>query len=89
MTPEIRRAQQALDDAIKALMELHGYTGPKEGVITDWIVVVAQEGYEDDGDVKSGYTSLYSGGSMATHKALGLLRCGLMYIELVNREDDD
>lgn len=93
MTPEQRAAESQLDEAIRASMEAHGFLGPDEGVVTDWLVVVAQEGFDDEGNVKSGYTTLYSRGSMANHKAIGLLHCGLTYIDLNNeralRDDDD
>lgn len=92
LTPEQRAANARLDEVIREAMDVHGFLGPDDGVVTDWIVVIAQEGFEDNGDVKSGYTTLYSRGSMANHKAVGLLHCGLRYIDLNDQaalRDDD
>lgn len=60
----------ALEDAIRA--DLDRFPGG-HGILTDWIVIAAQESVSFDGTANSGITILTPRDAFPMHRALGLL----------------
>lgn len=94
MTPDQKAASQALqkavEDHIKAIDDEIGRPD-NPMVVTDWITIVACEGYSDDG-LMSSYYILMPNGEIAEHKALGLLKYGSrMLVDggIVVRDDEE
>ena len=86
-TPEQRAADDALAAAVEQVMSANGYTG--RGLITtDFVVLVAQQGYADDGDGVSAMAWLLRDGEMPWHRIIGVVRAGLTRIEHVYNQED-
>ena len=71
---EAREAQKALDGAVEAFIEKSGWNHGL--VLTGWVLVASQAGFDEDGESTNGYPLVYSGGSLPDHTALGLLQVG-------------
>lgn len=92
MTSEAERAAyDALDQAIKTLLEAKGLINNDPPlVLTDWIVFSASTGYMDDGDPVTGYSYLLCNeGSMPVYRALGLAKVGTTQLLSTMVGDDD
>jgi hypothetical protein len=75
-------AQKQLQDAVERMVAFHREDDggdPDHGVLTDWIVVACSEGFDGDEQTAVYYT-LYPNGTLADHKALGLLEAGKVFI---------
>lgn len=70
MTPAQKAATEQLDQAIKTALEAHGLA---VGVLTDYVVVCAQQRFEDDGSASTGVYHITSGDGVPYYRLLGLL----------------
>lgn len=75
LTPEQRSAQRKLQEAIEE--QVAQYRDDDRGVVTDWVVVMATEGYSSEGNAQSAYYLAFANGEMAEHRAVGLLEWGV------------
>jgi hypothetical protein len=75
LTPEHRAANEALTTAIQQVLNAYGWS--KDLVLGDFVVIGAQTGYSDDGEVINNYFQLLRDGEMPHHHILGLLRGSL------------
>ena len=73
---EARRkaAQRKLDDAVEQFFRDMGWA--PETLLTSWILVGFQTGFDDGGNQTSGYAVVHMGGGQPDHVAIGLLECG-------------
>lgn len=76
LTPDQRAASEKLGEAIVNLVSLCG-DGLQVGVVTDWVVVAAQDKFADDGERITSYNTLFSNGSLPDHIARGLMHSAL------------
>jgi hypothetical protein len=83
-TPEQREADDALDAAIRRVIELgDDYSGE---LLTDWAVVYCcLHSTEDD---RHAYGACYPGGSLAGYRVLGLLDLAAHQIRTGSWDDD-
>ncbi|MDG4832427.1 hypothetical protein O7627_24410 [Solwaraspora sp. WMMD1047] len=70
-TPEQRAADDALTAAIQQTLDAYAGSGP--WLLTEYVVVTAQQGYDEDGDGITAVGQLYRDGDVPLHRALGLL----------------
>ena len=77
-TAEQVAADDALTEAVKAAMVAHGMDA---GLLTDYVVCVAAQHFDDDGDIRTLYGSLYQDDSMPHYRIIGLLRMATMQAE--------
>lgn len=77
-TAEQLAADDALTEAIRNAMAAHNM---EFGVLTDYVVCVAAQRFDDDGDIRTLYGSLYQDDSMPHYRILGLLRMATMQAE--------
>lgn len=95
LNAEQKVAQQALQDAIEAHVAAYRstpYDNADEldrGLLTDWIVVSCTEGYDEEGTGNNAYYLAFSNGSMADHRAMGLLEWAKHMLTKGHRTDDD
>ncbi len=89
-TPEQKAADNQLDAAIQACLEAYGYhrveSEPEDGgtypvATVNWIVLVEQSGFDQDGDSRTGVAHLYRDGYMPEISRIGLLRAALLRAE--------
>ena len=74
MTPEQSKANDELHAAVDNMMRVMGYnTGSM--VTTDWLVCVAQHGFDDDGDGLTGIAYLVKDHDLSWHRLIGLVEC--------------
>jgi hypothetical protein len=81
MTPEELKAEQALEEAIKNVLVVRGYT---DGLLMDWVVITAQHivpNEDPDGSGATGHLML-TPHTQPAYRCDGLLDYGKM---LVNR----
>lgn len=85
-TPEQKAANNALTDAINACVEAYGF---RDGTMvnTNYMVIVEQTGFDDDGDMSSGIVRLSKDGDMPWTSILGLLRCATLAAERAYSRD--
>lgn len=88
---EREAAQKKLDEAVADFVAFAGWN--KGMVTTGYVLVVSQQGFDQQGFEISGYPIVYSGGSMPDHSALGVLQVASDTIRGVGRwtrsGDDD
>jgi hypothetical protein len=71
-TPEQIEADDGLTDAItKVIKAYHG--AERAFVLSEYVVLVAQQGWEDDGDSVTAMTSVPRDGDVPIHRLLGLV----------------
>jgi hypothetical protein len=72
-------ADDELDSAVRAVVNQLRQTSDNEdtGVITEWAAVVHTSSFDDDGHPTSAYYLLFSGGTLADHRAVGLFDHGI------------
>lgn len=88
-SPELAAAYAQLDEAIRTIADARGYMVPGEQ-ITSWLLVGhTQRIDEADGDIRESYLTLYNGGQMSPHVALGLLAAGRALTTESLLDDDD
>lgn len=69
-TPEQKAADDALDAAIESALAAHDL---KTGVTSDYIVIVAQQHFDDDGNQRTNVARLVPGDGVPHYRLLGLL----------------
>jgi len=72
LTPEQKKASDWLGESIKDFMDQLGYNDGTM-VITDWVICVAQQGYDEAGEGKTGVSYLVKDEAMSWHRILGLV----------------
>jgi hypothetical protein len=87
LTPEQRQANDELNAAIAKLMDAMGFNNGTM-VVTDWLVCVAQHGYDQDGDSQTGISYLIRDGDLAWHRLLGLVEAVRLRLASVYADDD-
>jgi hypothetical protein len=85
-TPDEVKADQALEVAIQDVLVASGWADNR--LLTEYIVVGAQVGYDGDGDRVSSYFHLLSSGELPYHHIIGLLHTGLEHYTARKEEDD-
>lgn len=70
-TPEQRDADQALTEAIARCSVAH--FGESGRVLTEYVVVISRQGWDDDGDSVTSVETLHSDGDVPLHRCLGLV----------------
>lgn len=85
LTPEQKAAHEELDAAIRRLLETMGQRKdePDEPfpVLVDWLVICEGVTYDEDGDSRGWYNTLFRGGQVRRSVALGLLDIGAELLE--------
>lgn len=81
---EEQAAERVLRKAIEDHIEAHGWN--KDLLLTSYMVICAQTGYDDDGDLISAYPVMYMDGLQPDHTVLGLLETARRIID-DNREE--
>jgi hypothetical protein len=70
-TPEQVKADEQLTGAILACRTAYGF---EEGnLLTDYIVLTAEQGFDSDGDPRTWYCWLYRDGHIPYYRSIGLL----------------
>lgn len=72
-SPEKSAATERLDAAIKEALRAYAYD-ENTPLVVDWVVAVAQQGVDAEGDAISAYCHLFPEGEMPPHRAIGLLK---------------
>jgi hypothetical protein len=85
-TQEQCDADDALTEAITAAMAAYGFDA---GLLTDYVVSVAGQKFDDNGDMAVTYGNLYRDNSIPHYRILGLLRCATMQAERSFNQDPD
>jgi hypothetical protein len=89
-TPEQKAADDALDTAIHTCLDAYGCltveSDPEEGgtyplATVNWIVLVEQRGFDQDGDSRTTLAHVYRDGDMPEIARIGLLRAALLRAE--------
>jgi hypothetical protein len=70
MTPEVKAATQAVQDAMNAY--LTAIEVPADEVLGDWMLVATTVGFQDNGNPKNAYHMLFANGALQLHVAMGL-----------------
>ncbi len=70
-TAEQVAADELLTEAIHAVVKAY-YDGNQTYVLGEYIVIAAQQGWNDDGDGVSANTMIQRDGDVALHRCLGL-----------------
>lgn len=70
-SPELKEAYATLDAAVREVIRLEGW----EGLVTDWVVVAANQYFDDDGRSMTdvGHILPDGGNSIPHYRILGLL----------------
>lgn len=74
-TGEQRAADENLTEAIKQCMTAYGWD---DGLLTDYVVAVIQQKFDDEGGMRTVYGNLYSPNDMPHYRIIGLLDCALL-----------
>lgn len=71
--------QRAADDALTAAIEQvnRAYYGDSDRLLTDYVVIFAEQSWDDDGDSITAVGTNPRDGDMAIYKTIGLLDYGL------------
>lgn len=89
MTANMKAAYQRLETAIREITELEGF----EGIMTEWVVVLATQRFDGDGDGISQVGRLMpeGHGSVPYHRVMGLLDYALTLCraEIIDGQRDD
>jgi hypothetical protein len=75
-TAEQKTANEALTTAIKGVIQAYQYQQNMDGsipMLTDYVVVATQQGYDDDGDLTSSMIILLRDGAIPIANAIGLV----------------
>jgi hypothetical protein len=70
MTPQQKAAYEQLDEAIKTALQTFGMA---TGILTDYVIVCAQQNFADDGSSTTRVSHVTSGDGMPYYRLLGLL----------------
>lgn len=70
-----KEAQAKLDQAVQDFIKESGWD--RGLILTSYVLVGHQHGYEDDGELRSGYPIIYMSGELPLHSILGLLKVGM------------
>jgi hypothetical protein len=85
-TQEQREADDALTEAITNAMAAYDFDA---GLLTDYVVAVAGQKFDDNGDMAITYGNLYRDNAMPHYRVIGLLRCAVMQAEQSFHQDPD
>jgi len=91
-TPEQIEADEGVTKAIEHWLRVYKYDGSEDDggmrVLTDYVVLMATQGWSDDGDHVIGYPYMLRDSAVPHYRALGLIQVGF---ELLNStmEDND
>ena len=88
MTPEQKRAYANLGEAIQECMHANGYLDGTM-VVTDWLVCVAQQGLDHEGESTTGIAYLVRDGDLAWHRLLGLVEAVRLRLHAVYNDDGE
>lgn len=77
-TPEQVDADNELTAAIEKALASRDFT---PGLLTDYVVVVASQRFDADGDMRTEYGSLYREDGLPHYRVMGLLQVATMQIE--------
>lgn len=70
-TPEQRKADDQLHEAIQATLEAYGYK--EDYFVADWVVLTAQTRFAEDGETLTAYSSLFKDGDLPWYRIMGLM----------------
>lgn len=70
--PKEKTADEALTEAISAVVQAYEY-GPDLGILTDYIVIAAFQGFEADGDDETHIMAHPRDGSLPVYRIMGLV----------------
>lgn len=88
-TPEQVAADDALTAAIEQVINVY-YDGEHPWVLTEYVVVTAQQRWDDDGDSITAVGSVFRDGDVPVHRALGLVEyVGARLRKHISDDDDD
>lgn len=75
-SPDLKAAYERLDECIREITRLEEW----DGLVTDWVVLVANQYYSSDGRLMSDAGQLLPGGGNAipVYRIVGLLQYALM-----------
>lgn len=83
-------AQRAADTALTAAIEQSVAAYEWEtGLLTDYVVTVVTQQFDDQGDMHTQYGSLYRDNGLPHYRILGLLRVAALQAEKSFRQDED
>lgn len=86
-TPEQEIAEQQAETAVKALIGAYGMQD--RGVLTDYVIIAVQQGWDDDGDEVTCVSPLLPR-PLPTYRLLGVLEHALVRIRArIARDDAD
>ena len=96
-TSELHEAYEELAEAIRKVIRLNGWNKSAiEGdenapmMMSEYLVLVAQQGFDKDGDGISNFLHIAPHGQLPWHRMIGLLRVAQLSIEHEYlREEDD
>lgn len=84
----VRTAIEEFNSALMKLMNVKGFTDSNL-LLTDYVVITAQTGFNDKGDSLSAYTYILSDDEMAWHRIFGLLSITEKRLAKLYLYDDD
>lgn len=84
-TPEQVAADNGLTEAIEKWLRAYEFDGSADTdgsprVLTDYVVMMATQGWNRDGDAMTGYPYCLRDNAIPHHRALGLIQVGLELI---------
>lgn len=86
-TPEQQAADEALTTALEAVWDIYA-DDPDRGVLTDYIVVGACAGFDEDGDRWTSVGAFTRDNSVPIHIQIGLLEYRLARLRHILNEPD-
>jgi hypothetical protein len=82
--PEIKAAQEALDNAVRELIRVCANHGEpligddtKEAFLSGYVMVLDGTSYNEEGDTVTSIGHVYDGGQMPLPQAVGLMKLGM------------
>lgn len=79
-TPEQKSADDALTEAVNAVVDAYGFR--EDGMVnTNYMVIIEQIGFADDGESRTGIVRVSKDGDMPWPAIFGLLRCATLGAE--------
>lgn len=85
--PQLKAAYRRLEEAIDDVTEHEGF----EGVRTEWVMILATQRYDEDGDgvTQVGTILPDGGGHVPYHRSMGLLDYALTRMRAEVAKDDE
>lgn len=89
-TPEQKAADEAVTAAVEAQLAAYSEPGEEPALLTDYVVLSAQRGFDDDGRSFTTYASMPRDGDLPIHVLLGLTAyAAANYKQMATAEDDE